>query len=134
MLTAGTSIGYGSALTLTYTSNKIKKGTMGDAFMLKPTLVASVPAILDRVQDGVVKKVKEKGGEWGVEKLLWDAIIFKIQSVLGGDICFMLCGGTPLAPDTQKFSNVCVGAPISQGYGLTETCVGAIYLNARLFL
>lgn len=57
MVTAGSSIGYGSALTLTDTSNKIKKGTMGDASMLKPTLMASVPAILDRVQDGVVKKV-----------------------------------------------------------------------------
>lgn len=57
MVTAGSSIGYGSALTLTDTSNKIKKGTMGDASMLKPTLMASVPAILDRVRDGVVKKV-----------------------------------------------------------------------------
>ncbi|GKB73983.1 putative reverse transcriptase domain-containing protein, partial [Tanacetum coccineum] len=96
----GTSIGYGPALTLTDTSNKIKKGTMGDASMLKPTLIASVPAILDLVRDGVVMKVEEKGGlakklfniafqrhllavdgswlgAWGVEKLLWDAVIFK---------------------------------------------------------
>ncbi|GJR37442.1 long chain acyl-CoA synthetase 8-like protein [Tanacetum coccineum] len=127
MLTAGTSIGYGSTLTLTDTSNKIKKGTMGDASMLKPTLMAFVPAILDRVE--------EKGGAWEVEKLLWDAIIFKkIQYVLGGDLRFMLCGGAPLASDTLKFINVCVGAPIGQGYGLTETCAGATYLNARLFL
>ncbi|PWA35517.1 AMP-dependent synthetase and ligase family protein [Artemisia annua] len=154
MLTAGSSIGYGSALTLTDTSNKIKKGTMGDASMLKPTLMASVPAILDRVRDGVVKKVEEKGGlakklfniafqrrllavdgswlgAWGLEKLLWDAIVFKkIRSVLGGDIRFMLCGGAPLAPDTQKFINVCVGAPIGQGYGLTETCAGAAFSEA----
>ncbi|PWA63052.1 AMP-dependent synthetase and ligase family protein [Artemisia annua] len=154
MLTAGSSIGYGSALTLTDTSNKIKKGTMGDASMLKPTLMASVPAILDRVRDGVVKKVEEKGGlakklfniafqrrllavdgswlgAWGLEKLLWDAVVFKkIRSVLGGDIRFMLCGGAPLAPDTQKFINVCVGAPIGQGYGLTETCAGAAFSEA----
>lgn len=57
MLTAGAAIGYGSALTLTDTSNKIKKGTKGDASMLKPTLMAAVPAILDRVRDGVLKKV-----------------------------------------------------------------------------
>ncbi|XP_076926674.1 long chain acyl-CoA synthetase 8-like, partial [Bidens hawaiensis] len=108
MITAGSSIGYGSALTLTDTSNKIKKGTMGDASALKPTLMAAVPAILDRVRDGVVKKVEEKGGlttklfnaaykrrllaidgswlgAWGLEKLLWDAVVFKkIKSVLGG--------------------------------------------------
>lgn len=154
MLTAGTPIGYGSALTLTDTSNKIKKGTMGDASMLKPTLMASVPAILDRVRDGVVKKVEEKGGlttklfnlaykrrllsvdgswlgAWGLEKLFWDAIVFKkIQSVLGGQIRFMLCGGAPLAPDTQRFINVCIGAPIGQGYGLTETCAGAAFSEA----
>ena len=57
MLSAGSGIGYGSALTLTDTSNKIKKGTKGDASVLKPTLMATVPAILDRVRDGVLKKV-----------------------------------------------------------------------------
>jgi long-chain acyl-CoA synthetase len=44
-------------LTLTDTSNKIKKGTQGDASALKPTLMTAVPAILDRVRDGVRKNV-----------------------------------------------------------------------------
>jgi len=57
MLSVGCAIGYGSALTLTDTSNKIKKGTKGDASMLNPTLMPAVPAILDRVRDGVLKKV-----------------------------------------------------------------------------
>ncbi|KAJ9560812.1 hypothetical protein OSB04_005972 [Centaurea solstitialis] len=154
MMTAGMPIGYGSALTLTDTSNKVKKGTQGDASALKPTLMASVPAILDRVRDGVVKKVEEKGGlttklfniaynrrlmgikgswlgAWGLEKVLWDAIVFKkIRSLLGGKIRFMLCGGAPLAGDTQRFINVCMGAPIGQGYGLTETCAGAAFSEA----
>lgn len=56
-MAAGVAIGYGSALTLTDTSNKIKKGTKGDASMLQPTLMATVPAILDRVRDGVLKQV-----------------------------------------------------------------------------
>lgn len=53
----GSAIGYGSPLTLTDTSNKIKKGTKGDASMLGPTLMTAVPAVLDRVRDGVRKKV-----------------------------------------------------------------------------
>jgi len=57
MLSVGCAIGYGSALTLTDTSNKIKKGTKGDASILNPTLMIAVPAILDRVRDGVLKKV-----------------------------------------------------------------------------
>lgn len=57
MSAVGASIGYGSPLTLTDTSNKIKKGTQGDASALKPTLMTAVPAILDRVRDGVRKNV-----------------------------------------------------------------------------
>ncbi|XAR68245.1 Long-chain-fatty-acid--CoA ligase [Bertholletia excelsa] len=151
MLSAGFAIGYGSALTLTDTSNKVKKGTKGDASELKPTLMAAVPAILDRVRGGVSKKVGEKGGfpkklfdigykrrltaaegscpgAWGLEKLLWDVIVFKrMRSILGGKIRFMLCGGAPLSGNTQRFINICMGATIGQGYGLTETCAGAAF-------
>ncbi|KAL5798146.1 hypothetical protein ACOSQ2_002966 [Xanthoceras sorbifolium] len=151
MLCAGCAIGYGSTLTITDTSSKIKKGTKGDASALKPTLMATVPAILDRVREGVVKKVEEKGGlaknlfnigykrrlaalegswfgAWGLERMLWDLIVFKrVRAVLGGHIRFMLCGGAPLSADSQRFINICMGAPIGQGYGLTETCAGAAF-------
>nr|XP_010930884.1 long chain acyl-CoA synthetase 9, chloroplastic [Elaeis guineensis]XP_010930885.1 long chain acyl-CoA synthetase 9, chloroplastic [Elaeis guineensis] len=151
MVAAGSSIGYGSPLTLTDTSNKIKKGTKGDASILGPTLLASVPAILDRVRDGVWKNVDAKGGlskklfdiaynrrlaaingswfgAWGVEKILWDILVFrKVRAVLGGHIRFLLSGGAPLSGDTQRFINICLGAPIGQGYGLTETCAGGTF-------
>ena len=58
MVSAGCAIGYGSPLTLTDTSNKIKKGTKGDAPILGPTLMTAVPAILDRIRDGVQKQVE----------------------------------------------------------------------------
>lgn len=151
MMASGAAIGYGSTLTLTDTSNKIRKGTKGDASVLQPTLMASVPAILDRVRDGVFKKVEEKGGlakklfniaykrrlaaiegswfgAWGLEKTMWDFIVFQgIRSVLGGHIRYMICGGAPLCGDTQRFINICMGAPIGQAYGLTETCAGATF-------
>ncbi|XP_019162362.1 PREDICTED: long chain acyl-CoA synthetase 8-like [Ipomoea nil] len=151
ILAAGGSIGYGSALTITDTSNNIKKGTRGDASVLKPTLMAAVPAVLDRVREGVMREVEEKGGNvealfniaykrrlealegswfgiWRLETRLWDKIIFKkIQTILGGKIRFMLSGGAPLSEDTQRFINICIGAPICQGYGLTETFAGATF-------
>ncbi|MED6133824.1 Long chain acyl-CoA synthetase 9, chloroplastic [Stylosanthes scabra] len=147
----GSAIGYGSPLTLTDTSNKIKKGTKGDATVLKPTLMAAVPAILDRVRDGVFKKVNSTGGlskklfqlayarrlqavngswfgAWGLEKALWDFLVFrKVRAILGGRIRFILSGGAPLSGDTQRFINICLGAPIGQGYGLTETCAGGTF-------
>ncbi|XVE95477.1 hypothetical protein REPUB_Repub02eG0100800 [Reevesia pubescens] len=144
-------IGYGTPLTLSDTSSKIKSGTKGDATVLSPTVMASVPAILDRVRDGVRKKVDAKGGlskklfdlaysrrlsaingswfgAWGLEKFLWDFLVFKkVRAILGGRIRFLLSGGAPLSADTQRFINICLGAPIGQGYGLTETCAGATF-------
>ncbi|XWS15129.1 hypothetical protein CRYUN_Cryun35bG0067400 [Craigia yunnanensis] len=144
-------IGYGTPLTLTDTSSKIKVGTKGDATVLSPTVMATVPAILDRVRDGVRKKVDAKGGlskklfdlaysrrlsaingswfgAWGLEKFLWDFLVFKkVRAILGGRIRFLLSGGAPLSADTQRFINICLGAPIGQGYGLTETCAGATF-------
>ncbi|XP_044475878.1 long chain acyl-CoA synthetase 9, chloroplastic-like [Mangifera indica] len=147
----GSAIGYGTPLTLTDTSNKIKRGTKGDATVLKPTLMAAVPAILDRVRDGVRKNVDAKGGLakklfdlaysrrmsaincswfgfWGLEKLLWNFLVFrKVRAILGGRVRFVLSGGAPLSGDTQRFINICLGAPICQGYGLTETCAGGTF-------
>ncbi|KAK6277335.1 hypothetical protein POUND7_017658 [Theobroma cacao] len=144
-------IGYGAPLTLTDTSSKIKAGTKGDATVLSPTVMAAVPAILDRVREGVRKKVDAKGGlskklfdlayarrlsaingswagAWGLEKLLWNFLVFKkVRAILGGRIRFLLSGGAPLSADTQRFINICLGAPIGQGYGLTETCAGATF-------
>ncbi|KAL6846387.1 hypothetical protein ACP4OV_023835 [Aristida adscensionis] len=128
MLASGSAIGYGTALTMTDTSNKIKKGTKGDVSVLKPTLMISVPAILDRIRDAVFKKVSEKGGltkklfdlaykrnlatiegswfgSWAPERMIWDNLIFApIRAMLGGR-----------------------GVPVGQGYGLTETCAGAAF-------
>lgn len=151
ILSAGLAMGYGSPLTMTDTSSKIKQGTKGDASVLKPTIMTAVPAILDRVRDGVLKKVEEKGGlvkklfhigynrqlaalegswlgAWGLEKLFWNVLIFRnIRSVLGGRIRFLLCGGAPLSGESQRFFNICMGATIGQGYGLTETFAGAAF-------
>ncbi|XP_043720592.1 long chain acyl-CoA synthetase 9, chloroplastic-like [Telopea speciosissima] len=151
VVAAGASIGYGSPLTLTDTSNKIKKGTKGDAPTLGPTVMAAVPAILDRVRDGVRKQVDMKGGlskklfdvaygrrlsaingswfgAWGLENILWNLLVFrKVRAILGGRIRFVLSGGAPLSADTQRFINICLGAPIGQGYGLTETCAGGTF-------
>ncbi|CAL9079558.1 unnamed protein product [Musa textilis] len=67
-------------------------------------------------------------GAWGLEKVLWDYIVFrKVRAVLGGHVRLLLSGAAPLSGDTQRFINICLGALIGQGYGLTETCGGGTF-------
>lgn len=48
----------------------------------------------------------------------------RIRKLLGGKLRFVLSGGAPLSPETQRFMNICFCTPVVQGYGLTETCGG----------
>lgn len=110
MAAAGCTIGHGSPLTLTDTSSKIKKGTKGDASILRPMLTATVDA-----KGGLTKKLFEIGyrrrlsavngswfGAYGLEKILWNFIVFrKVQAILGGQIHLVLSGAAPLSADAQ---------------------------------
>ncbi|GFR96409.1 long-chain-fatty-acid--CoA ligase 3 [Elysia marginata] len=136
----GTRIGYSSPTTLTDKSTKIKRGSKGDVSVLKPTLVAAVPVIMDRIYKNVweninsaplMKRVlfqfafdyKLKHFQKGFSTPLCDRIVFKnVKNLMGGRVRLMLSGGAPLSADTQLFMNVCFCCRLGQGYGLTETC------------
>jgi hypothetical protein len=64
-------------------------------------------------------------GAWGLEKLLWDMLVFqKVRAILGGRIRFILAGGAPLSGDTQRFINICLGWDPSLPYILSfSICV-----------
>ncbi|XP_072451498.1 long-chain-fatty-acid--CoA ligase 4 isoform X2 [Chiloscyllium punctatum] len=136
----GCQIGYSSPQTLSDQSTKIKKGSKGDCSVLKPTLMAAVPEIMDRIYKNVMSKVQEMnylqrtlfklGYDYKLEQIkrgydapLCSMILFKkVKALLGGNVRMMLSGGAPLSPQTQRFMNVCFCCPVGQGYGLTETC------------
>uniref|UniRef100_A0A665UMJ3 long-chain-fatty-acid--CoA ligase n=1 Tax=Echeneis naucrates TaxID=173247 RepID=A0A665UMJ3_ECHNA len=139
-VTYGCRIGYSSPQTLSDQSTKIKKGSKGDCSVLKPTLMAAVPEIMDRINKNVMSKVQEMsfiqrtlftlGYKYKLEQIkkgydapLCNALLFqKVKKLLGGRVRMMLSGGAPLSPATQRFMNVCFCCPVGQGYGLTETC------------
>ncbi|KAK6310587.1 hypothetical protein J4Q44_G00186420 [Coregonus suidteri] len=136
----GCCIGYSSPLTLADQSTKIKKGSKGDTSVLKPTLMAAVPEIMDRIYKNVMTKVEEMSSvqrtlfvlayNYKMEQItkgystpLCDSLVFrKVRSLLGGHMRVLLSGGAPLSAATQRFMNICLCCPVGQGYGLTETC------------
>ncbi|XP_031345978.1 long-chain-fatty-acid--CoA ligase 4 isoform X5 [Photinus pyralis] len=148
-LCTGVAIGYSTPLTMIDSSSKIKKGTKGDASVLRPTCMTSVPLILDRISKGIQEKVS-KGSNvakalfkfsydyktmWtrrGYSTPLVDKIVFsKIRQILGGRIRLVLSGGAPLSPDTHEQINTCLCISIVQGYGLTETTSCATIMDCH---
>ncbi|XP_075877402.1 fatty acid CoA ligase Acsl3-like isoform X2 [Nelusetta ayraudi] len=144
-LAHGCRIGYSSLQTLSDQSAKIKKGSRGDINVLRPTLMAVVPEILDRLFKNVVTKLadmnkvqrtifqmtynyKLRKMAKGYNTRICDNLLFRrVRALLGGKTRFLLCGGAPLSLATQRFMNVCMCCPVGQGYGLVETSgAGAI--------
>ena len=61
MLVFGIGIGYSSPNTLTDKSLMIRTGGKGDATVLKPTVMAAVPQVLERIYKEIHLNVKKKG-------------------------------------------------------------------------
>jgi len=146
ILFCGCPVGYSSALTLSDRSSRIKKGSKGDASELQPTVMASVPEILERIRKGVLDNVnnmnpiakgffnfayeyKLKQVRLGRDTPILNWILFrKTSKLLGGRMRAMLSGGAPLEEKTQRFMEICICTPCVIGYGLTET-TGGVCIN-----
>jgi long-chain acyl-CoA synthetase len=141
-ITSGIRIGYSSPQTLVDTSTGIKKGQKGDLRVLKPTIMAAVPLILERFRKAVNEKISKAGWltqilfdkayeqkvaaiQKGQKTFFLDRLIFKkiSRAVLGGKCKSILCGASLLSENVQEFIQVCL-APTRQAYALTETCAG----------
>jgi len=143
VISAGASIGYSSPLTLSDRSSRIKSGTKGDCSVLRPTLMACVPEIMERMRKAVMQGVEEQSSmmkklfkiaydyklkyvKMGKDTPILNKIIFKkTRALLGGRVRAMLSGGAPCDSQTQNFMNICMCCVVGQGYGLTETCGAA---------
>lgn len=148
-LAHGTFIGYSSPHTISDESTAIKKGQRGDAVILKPSVIASVPLVLDRIRKGIVQKIESKGPflaglfNFIVDyKKFWTrkgfttplinlVICRKVNQMLGGQVKLIACGGAPLSPETHEFIQAILNVNIVQGYGLTETTASATLMDVH---
>ncbi|KAI1294245.1 Long-chain-fatty-acid--CoA ligase 3 [Halotydeus destructor] len=148
-LVSGLRIGYSGPGTLTSSSSGLQAGCKGDAELLGPQAVASVPMVLDKMRKQITEKVE--GQSRGKKKLVAFAMEYKnywhqkgyrtplvnrllckpIRASLGGRVRFLFVGGAPLSGDTQLFTQTCLDARVLQGYGATETCGMGTAMDAQ---
>jgi len=110
----------------------------------KPNYFLNVPAVLERIRNGVNAKLEERGGLAlgiyrraeaayknslaGTSSLLDSLalevgrrVVFpKIKQQIGPNLEFLISGSAPLSADTQRWFQL-LGIPVYQAYGLTET-------------
>ena len=133
MLLIGIPVGYSSPFTLTNTSTKIIPGTLGDAPILKPSVMAAVPAVLDKIYKGINGKISESGSfkaglvafcmryraEWitkGYDTPIMNKLIFgNFKAILGGNCRVLLSGGAPLAEEAHRFIQTAMCLRLHQG-------------------
>ncbi|XP_037090567.1 long-chain-fatty-acid--CoA ligase 4-like [Pollicipes pollicipes] len=143
----GVPIGYSSPLTLMDSSSKVKRGCRGDSSVLRPTMMAAVPMVLDRVAQGLEEKMQASGPfvqalfRWAVQyrntwrrrgfdtPILHQLLFSRIAALLGGRIRAMASGGAPLSEVTHDMIRSCIGTRLHQGYGLTETTASATLMD-----
>ena len=145
MLLLGVPVGFSSPNTMTDVSTAIKRGQKGDATLLKPTIMCTVPLILDRIYKSMTEGIKKRGivftkvfdfcynyklkwNKLGYKTPILNKLIFnKIKSILGGRMDFMIVGSAPLSPSTQEFMRTCIDMNLVQGFSMTETtCSGTL--------
>ncbi|GER44373.1 long-chain-fatty-acid CoA ligase [Striga asiatica] len=115
-----------------------------DLLELKPTFLAGVPRVFERIHEGVLQAVGElnwrrrkifsmlykyklywlnKGYKQKDASPLADLLAFgKIKSRLGGRLRLIVSGGAALSSEVEEFLRVTSCAFVVQGYGLTESC------------
>lgn len=136
-----------SGVTIYYASNN--DAVITEIAEVRPTLLASVPRIYEKIFAGVSAAVQAGGRKrvalfnWarrvGEERLdcrlsgkavpislkiryaIADRLLFsRLRQRMGGRLRFCVSGGAPLSPDIARFF-LSAGVTILEGYGLTET-------------
>lgn len=120
------------------------RNILEDLQVLKPTIFVSVPRVLNRVYDKVIKQASSSAVKSFLFNLamrfkkaelernivrndsIWDYLVFKkIQNSLGGRVRFVISGSAPLRDDVMIFLRCALGCQVFEGYGQTETTAAA---------
>jgi len=136
----GSTIGYADPKTL-----RAGPGTCvptGALEVFKPTFMAGVPKVWEGfkaagdarlAKQSPLKKhlfsvafaAKSAAVPAGRYCPLFDLVLFNnFKGIVGGQLQIAVSGGGAISGKVQEWIRVCIGCPMVQGYGLTETCLG----------
>jgi long-chain acyl-CoA synthetase len=128
---------------------------------VRPTFMAAVPRVFEKVYNKVVSGATEAGGlklrifqwsmkqgyavstlrqagdePWGLLALKYsiaDRLVFsKLRNTFGGNIRFFISGGAPLSKEIAEFFHA-AGIHILEGYGLTESCAASFVNQPKAY-
>ncbi|CAG2173145.1 unnamed protein product, partial [Oppiella nova] len=135
----GIRIGYSSPFTLTDTAPGLARGQVSDIKLLQPTIMTTVPLVLDKLLKEVGDKLEARSqilvnlfGYLIDYKTKWTRLGYrcpivnhvvcsKVREQLGGRLKIVIAGGAPLNPNTQSHIKALLDVILAQGYGATET-------------
>ncbi|KAH3684217.1 hypothetical protein WICPIJ_004812 [Wickerhamomyces pijperi] len=140
-------LGYANVKTLSDTSTR---NCVGDMKAFQPTVMVGVAAVWETIKKGIMAQVAKQPAF--TQKLFWAAfnynqkswkfpgasyviqnVIFKkVKAATGGNLRYVLNGGSPLSKDTQVFVTNLL-APMLIGYGLTETVANTTVVSPEHF-
>ncbi|CCD24864.1 long-chain-fatty-acid--CoA ligase NDAI_0E00480 [Naumovozyma dairenensis CBS 421] len=144
----GSCLGYATVKTLT---NNSVRNCQGDLIEFKPTIMVGVAAVWETVRKGILQQINEL--PMITRKIFWAAyyaklkmnnyyipggnllgnIVFKkVRNATGGNLRYMLNGGSPLSRNAQEFITNLI-CPMLIGYGLTETVANTTILDPTHF-
>jgi long-chain acyl-CoA synthetase len=120
---------------------------LSDIQELKPDIFVAVPRVIEKLKEGADETARQTKG---IKKFLLNKakkhktanlsntdsyeaaekknsfldkkIFTKTKAALGGNVRLILTGAAPLSAELHLWMKVMFGAPVIQGYGLTETC------------
>lgn len=143
----GGCLGYANVKTLTDLSCR---NCQSDLVEFKPTVMVGVAAVWESVRKGVLAKVRRENAL--IQRIFWtafhakatfksyhipgagifDVVFKKVKAATGGELRYVLNGGSPISKDAQVFVSNLI-APMLLGYGLTETCANTTILDHKNF-
>ncbi|XP_054160073.1 long-chain-fatty-acid--CoA ligase 4-like [Oppia nitens] len=145
----GCPIGFATPFTLNDSAPGLAPGETCDLKLLKPTIMVTVPLVLDRMRKEIYHKLRARTpvsapiftflmkykSYWtakGYDCPIVNSLVCpKVRVQFGDRLEHMVVGGAALSPDLQRMIKSALDITLVQGYGTTETFGAVLCMDDR---